>query len=178
MASIERQTRARLQKLEKHKNRIKGTNKPKTMPVTEWEFAQSILRRNPNLIVISHPETFSFTDRSGEHRETTPDFLIVNPNNSAANVYVEITLFEKDKLPQNSKKNRKKISLASKDGFDTKARQREVMSNAAPDDRYVVLYADNLRNMQRSDDRFDPWIRDIVTAPAQHSRRNNKRRNR
>jgi hypothetical protein len=180
MASAERQARARLQKLEKHKNRIKGTGKPKTMPVSEWEYATHLLRQNPNLIVISHPDPFVVFDRlSDKRREYKPDFLVVDPKaNPPSETYVEITLAPKNKLPQNSKKDEEKIKTASGDVFDAKARQREIMSEAAPDANFVVLYEHDLKQIQQNDKDFDPWRSENINRPHEHSRRNNSKRRR
>lgn len=106
---------------------------------SEKEFARLLLVKNPHLIIIYEPRKFEYTFEDGATKATIPDFLIINPRNSNKSIYVELTTSRRGFL------------------YDVKERQKEVMAKAAPDTRYVVLYYENLKNMQRKNCHFNPW---------------------
>ena len=107
---------------------------------SERRFAKFLLQTNPGLIIEYEPEIFSYVDENGKLKLTIPDFVIINPRQgeSARKTYVEIT-------------------LAQLNGSDPKARQKEVMKNAAPDIHYTVLYAHNLKSVQKAHPKFRPY---------------------
>lgn len=106
---------------------------------SEREFARLLLTKNPHLIIIYEPQLFQYTFEDGKTKGTLPDFLIINPNNSNKPVYVELTRSKRGTL------------------YDVKEKQKAVMAKAAPHLRYVVLYYENLKKMQRKNRQFNPW---------------------
>ena len=99
---------------------------------SERAFAVLILERDPNLLVVYEPIMFETEDPQGRTRGTLPDFYVVHPDHPSRGIFVEITT---------TLKKEERIQ-------DPKGRQRWVMQKAAPDERYVVLYGENLQNMQ------------------------------
>lgn len=112
---------------------------------SEREFARLILAKNPRLIIIYEPQTFTYTE-NGKTKATVPDFMIVNPRNSDKPVYVELTCSKRGIL------------------HDVKERQKEIMAKAAPEAKYVVLYYENLKKMQRKHPTFDPWSKKDIAS--------------
>lgn len=99
--------------------------------VAERQFA-ALLLPHPHLRLIYEPRVFErivFEDGKEKKEATVPDFLVVN-RQSGSETYVEIT-------------------KAKHRHGDPKKKQRQIMEDAAPDVRYVVLYSKHLKNMQR-----------------------------
>ena len=108
---------------------------------SEQEFARFLLQKSPHLIITYEPMEVSYFDERGIERKTIPDFTVENPhspNGRDRTTYVEIT-------------------LAAFNGKDPKGKQKEVMRNAAPNARYIVLYEQNLRAIQRANPNFNPY---------------------
>jgi hypothetical protein len=113
---------------------------------SEREFARLLLVKNPHLIIIYEPQLFQYTFENGKTKGTLPDFLIINPHNANKPVYVELTRSKRGVL------------------YDVKQKQKDVMARAAPDLRYVVLYYENLKKMQRRNHQFNPWTQTDLAA--------------
>lgn len=98
--------------------------------VAEQQFALLMQDKFPGLTFVYQPTVFTWKDiDNGTMRSTIPDFLFINPNNGSL-TFIEITMH-------------------SKNGVDPKIEQKEVMLNGNPNIRYVVLYLENLLNIQK-----------------------------
>ena len=130
---------------------------------SEQEFARFLLNKNPHLTIYYEPKRFFYKDNQGVMRGTVPDFLIINPKNSGKNIYVEITLAEKYRSPENRTKDARKRKFAifkrkrENQPTEFKMEQKKIMKQLAPKERYVVLYKENMQNIMRKHPDFNPW---------------------
>lgn len=139
--------------LEKSPKRIKTLEDLSRVKFShEREFARFLLNKNPHLIILYEPKKFLYLDERGIERGTVPDFLINNPKNSGKNIYVEMTLSPKKQTIFDDE-TKKVIRVIE----DTKAGQKKAMKTVAPNERYVVLYAENMKKIQRKNPDFNPW---------------------
>ena len=103
----------------------------------ERAFAYFLLRRGKGRFVIIHePQLFKCDDGGGGQIGTVPDFYIRKQGSQiTGGAYVEITRSERTEP-------------------DPKEKQRRVMRESAPREKYVVLYGGNLENIQKA----HPWF--------------------
>ncbi|MBI4100449.1 hypothetical protein HY439_01780 [Candidatus Microgenomates bacterium] len=101
------------------------------MNPVERDFALFLKTERPNLKLTYEPTAFEYTNGDGKLEGTRPDFYILNTL-TGRGIYVEIT-----------------TALRGNKGEDRKAKQKRVMRAQFPKQRHVVLYGENLENVQR-----------------------------
>lgn len=143
---------------------------------SEQQFALFLLRgmaRNPDLEIEYEPVMFEHVTQKGKTEGTLPDFYVNPGREKSKGTYIEITVASKDKTiasPNNgessheiphqigtreSKNPNGNIGNHNGNGSyseysDPKERQKRIMSEVAPSERYVVLYRQNLEKIQKA----------------------------
>lgn len=106
--------------------------------ISERGFATALLKRNPRLTITYEPRMFYHVNQEGRKKGTLPDFFIKNPRNEKiGGIYVELTISDFGRS-ENEAVN------------DPKRKQKSVMEESAPGERYVVLYRAHLERIENA----------------------------